>query len=323
LVAPSGIHKNRGMSTWRRWFAVTLAAVTLAGCSALITDAVLQGRIIVDVKSRQGAPLSDVRLILFRGDRQLEYARTDSLGRVTFREVPRGTYGVFAVLEEPVRGLGALGTGQPEGNVKAPVEIVGGDEAPVAFTLLKFGTGSFEALVRDTDSLPIGNVEIVAYTSTAVIGTKRSNAEGVVRFDSIPFGAFGAYAIVPESIGGPGIAPINRQGMFFDAGHFERRTYTIARCRGTITTRVLDQANVPVVDYPVALYTATTFQRRVQTNATGNAVFTQVGCGDYFVTAEAKAGFSVTNTRGLGFQDGLRVTLGASLTPTLRVTRVP
>ena len=309
------------MRSWQR--VVLLLALFAAGCSALITDAVLQGRIVVDVKTRQGTPLRDVRLVLFRGDRHLDYARTDSRGRVTFREVPRGTYGVFAVLEEPVRGLGALGTGQPEGNVRAPVNIVGGDEAPVAFTLLKFGTGSFEALVRDTDSLPIGNVEIVAYTPTGFIGTKRSNAEGVVRFDSIPFGAFGAYAIVPESIGGLGIAPINRQGMFFDAGHFERRTYTIARCRGTITTRVLDQSNVPVVDYPVALFTATAFQRRVQTDASGNAVFTQVGCGDYFVTAEDKTGFSVTNTRGLGFQDGLRITISASLTPTLRVNRLP
>lgn len=304
----------------RAWL---LVALLVAGCSALITDTVLQGRIVVDVKSRQGVPISDVRLVLFRGDRQMEYAHTDSLGRVIFREVPRGSYGIFAVLQDPVRGLSALGGGQPEGNVKAPVNIVGGDEAPVAFTLLKVGTGVYEAVVRDTDSLPLGNVEVVAYTPTGFIGTKRSNAEGVARFDSIPFGQFGAYAIVPESIGGPGVAPINRQGMFFDAGHFERRTYTIARCRGTITVRVRDQANVAVADYPVALFTATAFQRRVQTNASGNAVFSQVGCGEYFVSAEAKTGFSVTNTRGQGFQDGLRITIGVALTPTLRVTRLP
>lgn len=307
----------------RRHRAWLLLALLLAGCSALITDAVLQGRVAVEVKTRQGAPLSGVRLILFRGDRQMEYATSDSLGRALFREVPRGTYGVFAELQEPVRGLGSLGAGQAEGNVKSPINIVGGEEAPVAITLLKFGTGSFEAVVRDNDSLPLRNVEIVAYTPSGFIGAKRSDSLGIARFDSIPFGPFGAYAIVPESIGGPGIAPINRQGMFFDAGHFERRTYTLTRCRGTITTRVLDQANAVVADYPVALYTATTFQRRVHTNISGNAIFTQVPCGEYFVSAEAKAGFSVNYVRGQGFQDGLRITLGAALTPTLRVTRQP
>jgi hypothetical protein len=298
-------------------------ALFAAGCSALITDALLQGRIVVDVKTRQGTPLRDVRLVLFRGDRQLDYARTDSLGRATFREVPRGTYGVLAELADPVRGLSALGAGQPEGNVRAPLQVVGGDDIPAAITLLKVGRGSFEAFVRDVDSLPLANIEVVAYTPTGFIGTKRSNAEGVVRFDSIPFGSFGAYAIVPESIGGPGVAPINRQGMFFDEGHFERRTYTIARCRGTITARVLDQSNLPVADYPVGLYTATALQRRVTTTATGEATFTRVECGDYFVSAEPRTGFSVTYTRGLGFQDGLRINIGASLTPTLRVNRLP
>jgi hypothetical protein len=307
----------------RRPRVALLAALLAAGCSALVTDTVLQGRIAVEVKTRQGTPLSDVRLTLFRGDRQLEYARTDSLGRVVFEEVPRGTYGVLAELKEPVRGLGALGAGGGEGNVKLPINIVGGDEAPVAITLLKVGTGTFEAVVRDNDSLPVGNVEITAYTPTGFIGTKRSDAAGIARFDSIPFGPFGAFAIVPDSIGGPDVAPIDRQGMFFDAGHFERRTYTITRCRGTITAQVLDQANAPVANYSVALYTASAFERRLTTGVTGLATFTLVRCGEYYVTAEPAAGFTVNYVRGQGFQDGLGVTLGASLTPTLRVTRQP
>ncbi len=302
---------------------VLLGALLVAGCSALVTDALLQGRIAVELKTRQGAPLRDVRLTLFRGTRQLEYARTDSLGRVLFRDVPRGTYGILAELKEPIRGLGALGTGGGDGNVRMPINIVGGEEAAVAMTLLKFGTGRFEAAVRDNDSLPLRNIEVVAYTSTAILGSKRSDSLGIVRFDSVPFGPFGAYAIVPDSIGGPGVAPINIQGMFFDAGHFEGRTYTITRCRGTITTRVLDQANAAVPDHPVALFTATEFRRRVNTDASGTAVFTRVPCGEYFVTADSKAGFAVTYERGLGFQDGLGITLGASLTPTLRVTRLP
>ena len=309
------------MSAWRR--AWLLFAAFVAGCSALTTDAVLQGRVTVEVKTRQGAPLPDVRLLLFRGDRQIEYVRTDSLGRATFYEVPRGSYGVFAELAEPVRGLGALGGGQGEGNVRAPVNVVGGDEAPVDITLLKFGTGVFEAVVRDNDNLPLANVEIAAYTPTGFIDTKRSGADGIVRFDSIPFGPFGALAIVPESIGGLGIAPIVRQGMFFDAGHFEQRTYTITRCRGTITARVLDQSSVPVANYPVSLFTAVAFQRVVRTNASGNAIFAPVRCGEYGVLAELDTGFTVNYTRGQGFQDGLRITLGSALTPTVRVTRVP
>jgi hypothetical protein len=303
--------------------ALLVAAGVLSGCSTLISDTELEGTIAVEVQTRQGAPIQDARLILFRGNQQLEYARSDSLGRVVFRDVARGTYGVFTELQEPVRGLGWLGTGQPEGNVVVPIDIRGGDEFTARVTLLKFGTGTFEAVVRDNDSLPLADIRVVAYTPTAAIEEKRTNAEGIARFENIPFGAFGAYAIVPESIGGPGVAPINRQGMFFDAGHFERRTYTITRCRGTITTRVLDQSNAPVPAYPVALFTSTTFQRTVETNASGLAVFTLVSCGEYFVTAFPKDGFSVTNARGQGFQDGLRITIGASLTPTLRVTRLP
>lgn len=309
------------MNRWSR--ALLLGALFAAGCSALVSEAVLEGKITVEVKTRQGTPLPDVRLVLFRGDRQMENARTDSLGRVTFRQVPRGTYGVLAELREPVRGLSALGAGQPEGNVKAPIVVVGGEEAPVAISLLKFGTGVFEALVRDTDSLPLANIEVVAYTAAGFIGTKRSDAAGLVRFDSVPFGAFGAFAIVPESIGGPGVAPINQQGMFFDDGHVERRTYTLTRCLGTITARVRDQSNVAVADYPVSLFTSTDFQRRVRTDGTGTAVFTRVRCGEYYVSADLAAGFSVDYTRGQGFQDGLAIAVGSALTPTLRVTRVP
>lgn len=309
------------MRFWHR--GLLLAAGFLSGCSALISDTELEGRIAVEVKTRQGAPLQDVRLILFRGNQQLEYVRTDSLGRANFEDVARGSYGVLAELQDPVRGLGWLGAGQPEGNVLVPIDVRGGDEFAARITLLKFGTGTFEAVVRDNDSLPLADIRVVAYSPTAAIEEKRTNAEGIARFENIPFGTFGAYAIVPESIGGPGVAPINRQGMFSDAGHFERRNYTITQCRGTITARVLDQSNAPVPDYPVALATATAFQRTVQTNASGNAVFTAVRCGDYFVAVYPRTGFSVTNSRGLGFQDGLRIALGASLTPTLRVTRLP
>jgi hypothetical protein len=127
------------------WFrqGLLVAAAFLSACSTLISDTELEGRIAVEVQTRQGAPLTDVRLILFRGEQQLEYARTDSLGRVLFRDVARGTYGVFAELRDPVRGLGWLGTGQPEGNVLVPIDIRGGEEFPARITLLKFGTGTF------------------------------------------------------------------------------------------------------------------------------------------------------------------------------------
>jgi len=302
--------------------ALLAAAAFVIGCSALTSEAVLQGRIAVEISTRQGLPLSDVRLTLFRGDRQIEYVRTDSLGRALFREVPRGSYGILAALEEPVRGLGALGIGTGQGNVQV-VSIVGGEEAPVDFTLLKFGTGTFEASVRDNANLPLANVEIVAYTPTGFLGTKRSNSAGEVRFDSIPFGPFGAYAIVPESIGGPGVPPINRQGMFFDAGHLERRTYTLTRCLGTITARVLDQNSVAVADYPVGLFSPLALLRTVRTNSSGNAIFTAIRCGEYFVSADPNPGFSVNYARGQGFVDGLRINVGSSLTPTLRVNRLP
>lgn len=310
------------MKDWRYHVAAMLAAVTIIGCSTLVTDAVLNGRIAVRVVSRQGVPISDARVLLFRGDRQMEYTFTDSLGQVLFRDVPRGIYGVFVVLQDPIRGLGTIGA-PSEGNLQTPIEVMGGEEIPVDFTLLKVGTGVFEARVVDDDSLPIANVEVVAYGPSAEIGVKRTNANGIARFEAIPFGAFGAYAIVPESIGGPSHPPINRQGMFFDAGHFERRIYPVVRCRGTIVTRVLDQSAMPVAAYSVSLFTSTTFQRRVVSDAAGDAVFTQVGCGDYFVSADPNPGFSVTYTRGLGFQDGLRITSGVSLTPVLRVDRQP
>jgi hypothetical protein len=303
--------------------ALLLAAGALSGCSTLISDTELEGRIAVEVRTRQGAPIQDARLILFRGNQQLEYARTDSQGRVLFRDVARGTYGVFAELKDPVRGLGWLGTGQPEGNVLVPIDIRGGEEFPARITLLKLGTGTFEAVVRDNDSLPVPNIRVVAYTPSAIIEEKLTEADGTARFDGIPFGSFGAFAIVPESIGGPGIAPIVRQGMFFDAGHFERRVFTLQRCRGTITARVRDQSNLPVADYPVRLYTAVATTALAQTGANGEVVFSKLPCDEYGVIIEPKSGFSATYERGFAYQDGLRITLGASLTATVRVNRLP
>lgn len=301
-----------------------VAALVTTSCSSITSDAELHGRITVKVKQRQGAPLDRVRLVLFRSARELDYVVTDSLGRAEFDAVPRGTsYGVFAILSDPVRGLSAIAAGQPEGNVVAPIAIDGGDESPVTITLLKLGTGVFEGDVKDNANLPLVNVEVFAYTPSGFIGSQRSDATGKVRFTNVPFGQFGAYAVVPESIGGPGIAPINRQGMFFDAGHLERRTFTITRCLGSITARVLDQANALVADYPVNLFTATGYVSVVRSNATGNALFGALGCGEYGVSAQPQSGFTVNNVRGQGFQDGLRVNLGSALTPTIRVVRTP
>lgn len=312
------------MRNWSRAVpAIVLVAVAAAGCSALVTDTDLTGDIIADLRTRQGAPIDDARLLLFRGNTQVEYVRTDARGRAVFRDVPRGTYGVLVPLQGDIQGLSSLGTGRPDGNLAVPITVVGGEQIPLEFTLLKMGTGVYEALVLDDEGLPIANVEIVTYTPDRFLESRVTNAKGRVRFEDIPFGPFGAYAIVPDSVGGPGVPPINHQGMFFDAGHIEARTYTMTRCRGTIRARLLDQADLPVPDYPVALFTATTYQRTVSTDAGGDALFTAVKCNEYFVTAEARSGFSVTNERGQGFQDGLRVTLGATLTPTIRVRRLP
>ena len=314
------LHPTRALAT------VLLAAGTLLGssCSALVSDAELQGRLTVNVVTRQGAPISDVSVLLFRGDRHFARTLTDSLGRAIFRGVPRAPgYGVIATLADPVRGLGSLGTGLAEGNIIAPIAIEGGDEIEVEMTLLKVGTGIFEAQVLDQFNLPIVDIEVFAYTPVRFIGSQRSDAEGRVRFTEVPYGIFGAYALVPDSVGGPGSGTVTVEGFFFDAGHLVRHTYVVTRCLGSITTRVLDQFDTLVVDYPVNLYNSQRFLRLTRTNAAGEVVFSGVSCGGYGVSAAPNMGFSINNVRGEGFVDDIFLTAGQAITRTVRVIRNP
>ena len=302
----------------------TLALLLLGACSGLVTDTPITGNIAVQVSGRQGQPMPDVRLIVYSGARHYGYATTDATGRAVIRGLPRATYGMFAVLEDPVRGLNWITPGADPGNGVLPIAIDGGDTEDVTLTLLRLGPGTSEVIVEDDEGHRLPDIQVIFYQSTGPIGVLVTDDTGAVRATDIPFGIFGVAAKVPEAIGGPGAPDVYVEGMFMDAGHVDRQTLVLPRCRGTIAVTVRDETDATVADYPVFAFTSQRAFDPVRTNASGVATIPNLLCASYGVALRAEPGFEIDDVEGQAYvTSGLNVTRNTTRTATLRVRRAP
>lgn len=214
------------MTTRAIGVALAAALLTLGACSALTSETAITGEIDVEILGRQGQPIPDARVILYTGNRHVQYLRTDAQGRGTFTLVPRATYGVFVPLEDGVFGLGRVNGGGDEGNIQAPISINGGDRGSASFTLMKFGFGTYEAVVRDSTGTPVAGIPVTVYSDVADYETRVTDASGVALL-SAPFGPVGARVTVPDPNNPGDSITILRQGLFMDAGHFVSREFII------------------------------------------------------------------------------------------------
>jgi hypothetical protein len=158
------------------------------------------------------------------------------------------------------------------------------------------------------------------YNFAGEVGAALSNAAGVARFDSVPYGNWGVYLDAPDSVGAQTASRVHVDGLAIEQGALLSPHFVINRCSGVLHVVVFDQDSALVTGYPLQLYTHLGAYKYKSTGAFGPAVF-NVPCGNYGVIAEPHAGFSVTYDRGIGFLDGLTVTNGSSENLRLYVTR--
>jgi hypothetical protein len=117
---------------------------------------------------------------------------------------------------------------------------------------------------------------------------------------------------------------------FFDdvlLGDGETRTLTFRpqrTGRGQLQVRVLDDADQPVRQVRVTLYTATAIERELFTGADGQATIGDVITeGEYGVRVLAPPGYSIADGRGQSFVDGVRLSDGETRALVFRARRVP
>jgi hypothetical protein len=303
-----------------RALALALVGGAITGCDALLTRPILYGTVRVEAVSRTGAPLPGIRAELYTSFRPMGYAITDAQGRAVFNRVPRANYGVVMLLPSDYALLSEI-TSAPPGDRVDGLAIDAGVDTTLRFVFARRGLGALEAEVVNLEGAPLDGITVTFYSSGGILGARFTNSSGIARLDSVPFGQYGALIVPPDSLGITGQNVLFRDGLAVDRDFTPRARFEIPTCQGTIVATVRDQSDATVAGYPVSLYASTGIKRTLATGVAGTASFAGVACGNWGVLAGDLAGFAVTFERGLGFQDGLQLTAGASLGAELRVQR--
>lgn len=303
-----------------RLLVVALAASAVAGCDALLTRPIPYGTVRVEALSRSGAPLPGIRALLYTSFRPMGYAVTDAQGRAVFSRVPRANYGVLMLLP-PEYALLSEFSSAPPGDFADGIEVDAGVDTTLRFVFVRRGLGAIEAEVVDLDGDPLGGITVTFFGPSGILGERFTNAGGIARIDSVPFGRYSASVSPPDSLGIVGQTSIERDGLLVDRDVTPRPRFEIPSCLGTIVATVRDQFNATVGDFPVSLYSSAGIKRTISTGAGGAATFADVACGNWGLLLGDAPGFSVTFERGLGFQDGLQLLAGATVQAELRVQR--
>lgn len=304
----------------RRALALLVLALAAAGCDSLLTRPIIYGTVRVEARSRSGEPLPGIRAELYTSFRPMGYAVTDANGRAVFSRVPRAQYGVSMRLPAEYALLSEL-TMAPPGDRVDGINIDVGSDTTLFFTFARRGLGALEAEVVDLGGAPIGGITVTFYGTGGILGERFTNATGIARIDSVPFGQYGAWVTPPDSLGVTGQTTIFRDGLAVDRDIVPRARFEIARCQGTIVTTVRDQSDATVSGIPVSLYSGAGTKSTITTDAAGAASIANVTCGNWGVLLGAAPGFTSVAAPGQGFQDGLQVTAGATVVAGLRVVR--
>jgi Carboxypeptidase regulatory-like domain len=156
-----------------------LAALLLAGCSNLATDAQPYGTIDVNTVRSNGDPVPGVQLLLYTGVRPMAYGTTGMDGKYLFRFVPRGEYGVKAT---PPDGYG-LPAGTPD--YVDRLDMAPGQHESVTFTYLPACEGSIQAFVQDSTGAPVQGAGLTLYDAQSIITMATSDANGTYTFTGL------------------------------------------------------------------------------------------------------------------------------------------
>lgn len=307
----------------RRWLVPALLLVA-AGCGILVTEPMPYGTIRTEVRTRGGAPIKDVVVELYIGAYSLQYGRTDDSGRVVFRRVPVGQYGVTPRVSMSEFADLAEFLPEPSRTYVDGIDVVAGLDTTIAFTFARRGVGAIETSVRAQTGRPLPGMTVYFYGQDGVFAQVVTDNSGRARLDSVPLGQYGAFTIPPDSLGVPGQGPLFRDALGVDAEIVPRAEFTIQTCVGTIAAQTRDQDERPIVDAPVVLYSGAGILTSVRTSAAGVATFTNLRCDNYGVfMLPDLPGYEVRFEPGFAVVDGLLITPDTLLAPTLRAYRNP
>lgn len=303
--------------------AALLAAAALVGaCDSALTDPAPYGTIRAVARTRAGEPLPGVAAGLYTGQRPMGYGTTDSAGRIHFTRVPEGLYGVLLTLPDSYTTIGAL-TGARGGDVIDGLRLAPTADTTLTFTLLAKGNGRVEARVLDESDRPVADIPVGLYAPRGIITEGRTDATGIARFETVPYGNYGVFAIQPDSFGVPSAPWVVRDGLIIDRGFVATPTLHLRRCQGRIAVTVRDETGAPLAGFTVRRFTAARSWPGVLSGPDGSALLEGVICGEYGVYLESRPGYTVPWARDTAYVDGLRVTDGATRAATLRAIRLP
>lgn len=209
--------------------AALLAVAALVGaCDSALTDPAPYGTIRAVARTRAGEAIAGASAVLYTGQRPMGYGTSDSTGTVIFTRVPEGLYGVLLMVPDPYRTIGTL-TGASGGDYLDGLRLATEVDTTVSFTFLKVGSGRIEARVIDGVGRTVSDVRVGLFSAQSVLTEARTDASGVARFESVPFGNYGVYAVVPESLGIPNAPWVVQDGLLIDYGFVATPTLRLPR----------------------------------------------------------------------------------------------
>lgn len=297
--------------------------VPLGGCERLITKPSLYGTVTAEVARRNGTPIAGTRLVLYMGQRPMGYGTSDSLGRYRFDDVPEGAYGVLAVPPAGyVRLESLLATTKPS-EVVDQLDVRGEQTLAARFVFLKTGAGSIEAQVREPDGTGIAGVTTVLYDPRGEVRRVRTDSTGRAAFSAVPFGLYGVAVDRPAAYRDSGeVAFPFVDGLLMEDGAAARAPFLFEKCLGGVAIQVVDQQGRAVPGAHLVFYDAAGVRSRDVASASGTRTYAGLACTEYGVRVVVPRGYTVTETRGSAFVDGVRVRRNVVRAELLRVNRI-
>ncbi len=286
-------------------------ALLLGACDQLVTSPSRYTALDIRTERRDSSAVRGVQIILYTGQRIVQYATTDAQGRALMERVPEGpAYGVRVVkpdgYEFPERLLGGPPSDFVIGlNLRA-------DSTPVMkFRLLKVGPGTAIARVMDTQGAPVVGADVELYAPAGVERKGKTGADGRVSFSAVPFGQYGVRAYRPVAYRDfDESAPVYQDGLLIEDGVTATGTLSITRCQGTINLRVADPVYGGAPGILAYLFFWNGVVDSARTGSDGTVRWQTPGCADYGVRIVGTSNWRVTPGRGSEFTDGLVIHRG-------------
>lgn len=304
-----------------RRLVLTCLALGAAACDQLVTSPSRYTAVDVRTERRDGSAVPGAQVILFTGQRIMQYATTDAQGNALLERVPEGpAYGVRVVKPDGYEFLERL-LGGPPSDAVIGIALSHDSTPTLKFRLLKVGPGTATARVVDQAGASVPAADVELYASSGVIKRGKTATDGQVSFSAVPFGQYGVRAYLPvayRDFDDP--ATVWQDGLVIEDGVTATGTLAMKRCTGTINLNVADPAYGGAPGLRVYLFIWTGVVDSTRTGSDGKVRLQTPGCADYGVRIVGTSDWRVAPGRGTEFADGLVIHRGTTRDAALAVT---